>query len=323
MQKTVRQTSCPSISQLSPFRQRQNTNHLHLPSLELHLEDGGDHHDAPSHLPLYRTVSAGTVHTRRSAELTNSMSGVLEEVKEIKKENFELKLKLFFLEERLGISVGGDSMKRLSDENVELKIQLQQCKLDIEKKANLIKEAIDAIDVCEKKITKLEETNSDLWEKIRKTDETKEVRNIFSQTMSFEAESEFVLEDEYEEFSDEMLIFAEALGTENIFHQSQNEIEDEECTLEQLVNDSHASEKAEELENDDTDPAKSGIIDFLLSKRFLLRTGFCFLGAIFVGLNIFHKLNFDEQFQDAISTSSYVGNAFFYPVDLSIYSNIF
>ena len=50
------------------------------------------------------------------------MTGVLEEMKEIKKENFELKLKLFFLEERLGISVGGDSMKNLSDENVELKV---------------------------------------------------------------------------------------------------------------------------------------------------------------------------------------------------------
>ena len=35
-------------------------------------------------------------------------------------------------------------------------------------------------------------------------------------------EAEFVHEDEYEEFSDEILFFAEALGTENIFHQSQN-----------------------------------------------------------------------------------------------------
>ena len=52
-------------------------------------------------------------------------------------------------------------------------IQLQQCKIDIEKKSNLIKEAIDAIDICEKKITLLEEVNSDLWEKIGKPDETK------------------------------------------------------------------------------------------------------------------------------------------------------
>ena len=52
-------------------------------------------------------------------------------------------------------------------------IQLQQCKIDIEKKSNLIQEAIDAIDVCEKKITMLEEVNSDLWEKIGKPDETK------------------------------------------------------------------------------------------------------------------------------------------------------
>merc|ERR1712013_764174 len=305
MQKPVRQSSCPSISQLSPFRQRQNTNHLHFSSLELHLEDGGDQHQPPTHLPLYRTVSAGTVHTRRSAELTNSMTGVLEEMKEIKKENFELKLKLFFLEERLGISVGGDSMKNLSDENVELKIQLQQCKIDIEKKSNLIKEAIDAIDICEKKITLLEEVNSDLWEKNGKTDEIKEVRNIFSQTMSFDADSEFFLEDEYEEFSDEMLIFAEALGSENIFHQSQKEIEEEKCKLEHIVDDNKASEKVK-VENDDSDMIKPGMVDSFLSKRFLLRTGFCVLGALFVGLNIFHKLNCDEQFEDAITMSSYI-----------------
>ena len=50
------------------------------------------------------------------------MSGYLEEIKDIKKDNFDLKLKVFFLEERLGIGVGGVSVKRLSDENIDLRV---------------------------------------------------------------------------------------------------------------------------------------------------------------------------------------------------------
>jgi hypothetical protein len=78
--------------------------------------------NSPEQFPLYRTVSSGTVHRRRIQELSNSMSGYLEEIKDIKKENFDLKLKVFFLEERLGIGIGGVSVKRLSDENIDLKV---------------------------------------------------------------------------------------------------------------------------------------------------------------------------------------------------------
>ena len=50
------------------------------------------------------------------------MTGYLEEMKDVKKDNFDLKLKVFFLEERLGIGIGGVSVKRLSDENIDLKV---------------------------------------------------------------------------------------------------------------------------------------------------------------------------------------------------------
>ena len=40
--------------------------------------------------------------------------------------------------------------------------------------------------------------------------------------MSVDAEGEFFHDDEYEEFSDESLLFAEALGTENIFNPYQD-----------------------------------------------------------------------------------------------------
>ena len=47
-------------------------------------------------------------------------------------------------------------------------------------------------------------------------------QSVSSQTMSVDAEGEFIHDDEYEEFSDETLLFAEALGTENIFNPYQD-----------------------------------------------------------------------------------------------------
>ena len=46
--------------------------------------------------------------------------------------------------------------------------------------------------------------------------------SVSSQTMSVDADGEFFNDDEYEEFSDEILLFAEALGTENIFNPYQD-----------------------------------------------------------------------------------------------------
>ena len=42
--------------------------------------------------------------------------------------------------------------------------------------------------------------------------------HMSSQTASIEVEEQFFHDEEYEEFSDETLFYAEALGTENIFN---------------------------------------------------------------------------------------------------------
>ena len=44
------------------------------------------------------------------------------------------------------------------------------------------------------------------------------VMHMSSQTASIEVEEQFFHDEEYEEFSDETLFYAEALGTENIFN---------------------------------------------------------------------------------------------------------
>eukprot|EP00092_Neocalanus_flemingeri_P019937 GFUD01021595.1.p1 GENE.GFUD01021595.1~~GFUD01021595.1.p1 ORF type:complete len:424 (-),score=104.66 GFUD01021595.1:36-1238(-) len=225
------QNSCPNISQLSPFRQNKTADsssdlrHLQCPGLELPADNNTEDqaegvHGTPGHLPLYRTLSTGTVRSRRSSEVTRSLVGYFEDLKEIKKENFDLKLKVFFLEERLGVGIGGESMKKLSENNIELKIKLRQCREDVENKSSLIKEAILAIDECEKKIRHLEDQIEALENKENNHNdnetERRSVRHISSQT-SIEYDIQFSHDADYEEFSDETLFFAEALGTENIF----------------------------------------------------------------------------------------------------------
>ena len=52
-------------------------------------------------------------------------------MKLIKKENLDLKLKVYFLEERLGIEVGGKSMQEMSNENVDLKVDNELLHVDL------------------------------------------------------------------------------------------------------------------------------------------------------------------------------------------------
>ena len=54
--------------------------------------------------------------------MTQSLSDYIEDLKDVKKENFDMKLKVFFLEERLGVGIGGESMRKLSEDNIELKV---------------------------------------------------------------------------------------------------------------------------------------------------------------------------------------------------------
>ena len=50
--------------------------------------------------------------------------------------------------------------------HITLQIQLHQCKVELENKNALIEEAIEAIDVCEKKTTQLEEQNGELIDRL-------------------------------------------------------------------------------------------------------------------------------------------------------------
>jgi len=68
-----------------------------------------------------------------------------ESLKEIKKENFNLKLRIFFLEERLVIGRENSNDKLIAS-NIDLKVQLEGCRQDLSEKLSLLVEASEALE---------------------------------------------------------------------------------------------------------------------------------------------------------------------------------
>ena len=67
-----------------------------------------------------------------------------ETFREMKKENFNLKLRIFFLEERLGTGKK-TSADELANTNLELKVQVETGKQDLAEKTALLAEASEAL----------------------------------------------------------------------------------------------------------------------------------------------------------------------------------
>ena len=64
--------------------------------------------------------------------------------REMKKENFNLKLRIFFLEERLGTGKK-TSADELANTNLELKVQVETGKQELAEKTALLAEASEAL----------------------------------------------------------------------------------------------------------------------------------------------------------------------------------
>ena len=67
-----------------------------------------------------------------------------ETFREMKKENFNLKLRIFFLEERLGTGKK-TSADELANTNLELKVQVETGKQELAEKTALLAEASEAL----------------------------------------------------------------------------------------------------------------------------------------------------------------------------------
>ena len=104
--------------------------------------------------------ASGTAATSSSIGSSGSI-GVREydgAIRDLKKENFNLKLRIYFLEERLGtarIVAQAGSKEELVQKNLDLKVQVESLKYDVKDKAELLTEAGRALDELETKLTSL------------------------------------------------------------------------------------------------------------------------------------------------------------------------
>ena len=82
-----------------------------------------------------------------------SVRGLFEEIKHLKKENLDLKLKIYFLEDSNSQS---NKIKELMDYNVKLKIEVDDSNAEVERKKMLIEETIGILDVQQTKLDEYE-----------------------------------------------------------------------------------------------------------------------------------------------------------------------
>ena len=82
-----------------------------------------------------------------------SVRGLFEEIKFLKKENLDLKLKIYFLEDSNSQS---NKIKELMDYNVKLKMEVDDSNAEVERKKMLIEETIGILDVQQTKLDEYE-----------------------------------------------------------------------------------------------------------------------------------------------------------------------
>ena len=82
-----------------------------------------------------------------------SVRGLFREIQDLKKENLDLKLKIYFLEDSTGHS---KQVKQLIEENVKMKIEFDNSQQEVERKQHLIEDTLKILDQQVKQISEYE-----------------------------------------------------------------------------------------------------------------------------------------------------------------------
>ena len=98
-------------------------------------------------------VFIGFLNHRISTESDISVLGMFDEIKSMKKENLKLKMKIYFLEEKLeGKAQTNQECCEIIEENMNLNSELEHYSKEIERKNGLIEETIIALDEYEMRV---------------------------------------------------------------------------------------------------------------------------------------------------------------------------
>lgn len=97
--------------------------------------------------PTYNTMSGGYGETTTPPGHRASMREYEEQLSALKKENFNLKLRIFFLEEKTpSLTASGDGGESLFKQNVDLKVEMETLRKELEEKQDLLVQAAKVMD---------------------------------------------------------------------------------------------------------------------------------------------------------------------------------
>ncbi|CAK9833757.1 CDK5 regulatory subunit-associated protein 2 [Anthophora retusa] len=93
-----------------------------------------------------KTSPTGVMGTREGAGIGRTMKEYEDQLEALKKENFNLKLRIYFLEERMGITSADENAIK---KNIELKVEIESLKKELLEKQELLSQAAKAFELIE------------------------------------------------------------------------------------------------------------------------------------------------------------------------------
>ncbi|XP_043252265.1 centrosomin isoform X1 [Colletes gigas] len=124
----------------SPFRNSSMSLHDITMSQTIPLMNGTNARTPEKLSPM------GVIGTREGAGVGRTMKVYEDELETLKKENFNLKLRIYFLEERMGITPAD---KNAIKKNIELKVEIETLKKELVEKQEYLRQAAKAFEMIE------------------------------------------------------------------------------------------------------------------------------------------------------------------------------
>jgi len=152
--------------------------------------------------------------TASSFQAAYTMREYDDQLNTLKKENFNLKLRIYFMEERLGILQAPKEQENIYKVNIDLKVHSEELKKDLADKAKLLSQAAQALQSQEEKYkARIDNLNARLGhEKDRRVNAEKEVEEARMEVKDLRDQK-----DGERRISDESkLLYAEAFGSINL-----------------------------------------------------------------------------------------------------------
>ncbi|XP_033115681.1 myomegalin-like isoform X2 [Anneissia japonica] len=124
-----------------PINFDESTNMSRLPDVtagpDINMSNFGEHFPESNGVPALQKIGSG----RLSPVRTHTMKDYEQQISELKKENFSLKLRIYFMEERLQQNFNDDAKT-----NIELRVEVESLKNDLREKQQLLIKASNAVE---------------------------------------------------------------------------------------------------------------------------------------------------------------------------------